>query len=72
MSGQRRSVSQRMQVVRRRREWMDEKGRRSVDVVRTKTVEEWILVRDWGMELQTEMVEQEKGQLRRAKPSRTI
>jgi hypothetical protein len=61
-----------MQVVRRRREWMDEKGRRSVDVVRTKTVEEWILVRDWGMELQTEMVEQEKGQLRRAKPSRTI
>jgi hypothetical protein len=40
MSGQRRSVSQRMQVVRRRREWMDEKGRRSVDVVRTKTVEE--------------------------------
>jgi hypothetical protein len=72
MSGQRRSVNQRIQVVRRRREWMDEKGRRSVDVVRTKTVEEWILVRDWGMELQTEMVEQEKGQLRRAKPSRTI
>jgi hypothetical protein len=72
MSGQRRSVSQRMEVVRGRREWMDEKGRRSVDVVRTKTVEEWILVRDWGMELQTEMVEQEKGQLRRAKPSRTI
>jgi hypothetical protein len=72
MSGQRRSVNQRIQVVRERREWMDEKGRRSVDVVRTKTVEEWILVRDWGMELQTEMVEQEKGQLRRAKPSRTI